>query len=161
MNNKAWIGGVCLLLASCANASGDNWPSLRDGFSVRPDPVISQDSESSLEGESDSASITKTLEDIHNSDPEMMDLIQRVEGQRSRYEGARDAIDVASQADKERAWFTAQLELSRLNGLIDDLVNMEDPPGDLGIMADHRHSMAYKSYLEREHGKLAILQATK
>ncbi len=152
MKNIGKLLLICFVLASCANTQNQSWPNLREGFEVRSDP------QETTEPTTRETPSQNDLEDIHDGDPVLMRLISRIENQVRVYEVARGAIIQAEESDRVNAWFTAQLELSRLNGLIDDLTNLEDPPGDLGIMADHRHSMAYKLYLENEHGKLAELK---
>lgn len=111
------VFGSVFLLASCAGFSQGNWPSLSEGFKLRDDPqqMVSEVNDDAPEV------ITQEVQELASE--EIIKLKQDISVQQKKYAEALKLMEGAELLEKERHWFSAQLELSRLAALKDTLGN--------------------------------------
>lgn len=97
------------LLAACTGFGGGQWPNLSDNFETRPDPQTITQTVSAPEKPEAPANITApTLATITA-------LRAEIEVNKSLFEKELSHIKSASETERQKFWFSAQLILSRIN----------------------------------------------
>ena len=105
------------IVASCAGSDRDAWPRLDEGFELRTDPRLMV-AEETVVVEGDEPQQQQPLS------AEVIKLMDEITDQQKKYAEALALMTSAEQEEKQRHWFSAQLELSRLAVLKDALLGL-------------------------------------
>ena len=111
-------------VAGCAALPTENWPDLREGFETRDDPRLLED-EAGREAAPAGAIDPLGEADMYALSEEFTRLSGRLSRQHQRFITVREALLAANDEDRERHWFSAQLELSRLHGFGDEIADLD------------------------------------
>lgn len=106
------------IVASCAGSDRDAWPRLDEGFELRTDPRLMVAEETVVVADKQEPQQQQPLS------AEVIKLMDEITDQQKKYVEALELMASAEQEEKQRHWFSAQLELSRLAVLKDALLGL-------------------------------------